>query len=162
MENIDDISYEKMILNNDQSINKRDGISNTKYKSQIAWRRNKVRELLTRGYTQYEISRELHMSQSTVSRDINYLEKDLEKSKRDYGHRLFSTYESTLSGYDEIIKKLWSIIDSKRTDDKEKIKSINLLGQYYQNRMNLIKSELDIAKTKQYMEKFQFNNALYD
>jgi hypothetical protein len=32
------------------------------------------------------------------------------------------TSESTMIGYDEIIKKLWSIVDSKKTDDKEKNK----------------------------------------
>ena len=124
--------------------NKRAGVSSTKYQNQIAWRRNKVKELITRGYTQFEISRELHMSQPTISRDIHYLEKELLKSRKNYGQRLFSTYESTLMGYDEMIKKLWSIIDSKNTDDKERIKAITLIAQYYRERMELIKSEPDL------------------
>ena len=78
--------------------NKRAGVSSTKYQNQIAWRRNKVKELITRGYTQFEISRELHMSQPTISRDIHYLEKELSKSRKNYGQRLFSTYESTYIG----------------------------------------------------------------
>jgi predicted transcriptional regulator len=37
------------------------------------WRRNKVRELLIRGYSQYEISNTLHISQPTISRDIDFI-----------------------------------------------------------------------------------------
>lgn len=146
------------IIKDTDSNNKRAGLSSAKYQNQIAWRRNKVKELITRGYTQFEISRELHISQPTISRDIHYLEKELSKSRENYGKRLFSTYESTLLGYDEMIKKLWSIIDSKNTDDKDRIKAITLLAQYYRQRMELIKSEPDLLSNKNYMEKLQIFN----
>ena len=42
-------------------------------KKQIEWRRNKVRQLLLRGHSQSEISRTLHISQPTISRDIDYI-----------------------------------------------------------------------------------------
>jgi len=57
-----------------------------------------------------------------------------------------------------MIKKLWSIIDSKNTDDKERIKAINLIAQYYRERMELIKSEPDLLSNKKYMEKLQIFN----
>jgi DNA-binding NarL/FixJ family response regulator len=44
-----------------------------KYRKQMDWRRNKVRELLIRGYSQYAISSTLHISQSTISRDIDFV-----------------------------------------------------------------------------------------
>ena len=150
-------NLDKMI-NDNQSNNKRSGVSSTKYQNQIAWRRNKVKELITRGYTQFEISRELHMSQPTISRDINYLEKELSKSRKNYGQRLFSTYESTLMGYDEMIKKLWSIIDSKNTEDKDRIKAITLIAQYYRERMELIKLEPELLVNKQRMKELQIFN----
>lgn len=145
-------------ININHSNNKRAGISNTKYQNQVAWRRNKVKELVTRGYTQYEISRELHMSQPTISRDIHSLEKGLAKSRKDYTHRLFSTFESTMMGYDEIIKKLWSIVDAKKTDDKERIKAITLIAQYYRERMELIKLEPELLVNKQRMKELQIFN----
>ena len=138
--------------------NKRAGVSSTKYQNQIAWRRNKVKELITRGYTQFEISRELHMSQPTISRDIHFLEKELSKSRKNYGQRLFSTYESTVLGYDEMIKKLWSIIDSKNTEDKERIKAITLIAQYYRERMELLKLEPELLVNKQRMKDLQIFN----
>ena len=102
-----------------------------KYRNQMAWRRNKVRELLARGYAQYEISNTLHISQPTISRDIHYLKKERLKTERNYGQRLFSTYESNLLGYEEVVKKLWSIVDSGKTDDKQRIKAITLINECY-------------------------------
>lgn len=145
-------------FDNNQSNNKRAGLSATKYQNQIAWRRNKVKELITRGYTQFEISRELHISQPTISRDINYLEKGFAKSPKNYSKRLYSTFESTMMGYDELIKKLWSIIDSKNTDDKEKIKAITLLAQYYRQRLELIRKEPELILNKNRMSELQIFN----
>jgi hypothetical protein len=39
-----------------------------------------------------------------------------------------------LLGLDEMIKKLWTIADSPKTDSKEKIKAIVLIGEYYRER----------------------------
>jgi hypothetical protein len=61
-------------------------------------------------------------------------------------------------GYDELIKKLWTIIDSKRTDDKEKIKAITLLAQYYRQRLELIRSEPELILNKNRMSELQIFN----
>jgi len=53
--------------------NPRAEITHKKYQKQIDWRRNKVRELLIRGYSQYEISNTLHISQPTIYRDIDFI-----------------------------------------------------------------------------------------
>jgi DNA-binding transcriptional regulator LsrR (DeoR family) len=44
-------------------------------RSQIEWRRNKVHQLLVRGYNQYEIADTLKISQPTISRDLDFLRK---------------------------------------------------------------------------------------
>jgi hypothetical protein len=83
----------------------------------------------------------LHTSQPTVSRDINYIQKEMDKNKRNYGERLFEVYHNSLQGLDEVIEKLWTIIDSSKTDEKEKMKAINSIMQYYMMRFEMIKSE---------------------
>ena len=80
--------------------NPRDGINLKKYRNQIAWRRNKVKELLARGYAQYEISNILHISQPTVSRDIHYIRREMQKSSDNYCEHLFEIYRNTLLGLD--------------------------------------------------------------
>ena len=113
----------------DNQDNSRSGITLNKYRNQIAWRRNKVKELLTRGYAQYEIASLLHISQPTISRDIHYIQKEIRKSAENYGEHLFEIYRNTMLGLDETIKKLWVTIDSPRTDAKERIKAIALLKE---------------------------------
>ena len=57
-----------------------------------------------------------------------------------------------------MIKKLWSIVYSKNTDDKDRIKAITLLAKYYRQRMELIKSEPDLLSNKNYMDNLQIVN----
>ena len=55
----------------------------------------------------------------------------MQKNKENYGERLFEVYRNSLLGLDEVVKKLWPIIDSSKTDEKEKMKAINLITQCY-------------------------------
>ena len=130
----------------------RAGFTLNKYQNQMAWRRNKVTELLARGYGQHEIANTLHISQPTISRDIHYIQKEIHKSTENYGEHLFEVYRNNLLGLDEMIKKLWTIVDSPKTDSKEKIKAITLIGQCYKERFELVISETDLIKKKIYMD----------
>ena len=93
----------------------------------------------------------MHISQPTISRDIHYLQKEIDKSKRNYGERLFEIYQNSLLGLDEVVKKLWTILDSSKTDEKEKMKAINLIMQCYKMRFEMIKSEPKLINQKRYM-----------
>jgi predicted transcriptional regulator len=131
---------------NNVPIIRRAGVTLTKYRNQVAWRRNKVKELLARGYRQYDIANTLHISQPTVSRDIHYIQIEMRKSAENYDKHRFEVYRNNLLGLDEMIKKLWTIADSPKTDSKEKIKAIVLIGEYYRERMQLIRNEPGLIK----------------
>lgn len=143
-------------LNEDDQHNSRSGLTLNKYRNQLAWRRNKVKELLVRGYAQYEIANLLHISQPTISRDIHYIQKEIRKSTENYGEHLFEIYRNTMLGLDETIKKLWATIDSPRTDAKERIKAITLLKECYKERLELIRSEPGLFQQKKSMETAKF------
>jgi predicted transcriptional regulator len=49
---------------------------NSKKGKMTEWRRNKVQQLLVRGYSQWDVAEELQIDQSTVSRDIQYLRQN--------------------------------------------------------------------------------------
>ena len=80
--------------------NARAGVSLRKYRNQMAWCRNKVKELLARGYHQDEIANTLHISQPTISRDIHYIQKEIRKNTENYGDHLFGVYRNNLQGID--------------------------------------------------------------
>ena len=46
----------------------------------VDWRRNKVQQLLVRGYSQWDVAEEIRIDQSTVSRDIQYLRQQAQKN----------------------------------------------------------------------------------
>jgi predicted transcriptional regulator len=128
-------------VDNNIPIATRAGVTLSKYRNQMAWRRNKVKELLARGYQQYDIANTLHISQPTISRDIHYIQMEIRKSAENYDKHRFEVYRNNLLGLDEMIKKLWTIADSPKTGGKEKIKTITLIGQYYRERFELIRHE---------------------
>jgi predicted transcriptional regulator len=133
-------------VDNNIPIVTRAGVTLSKYRNQMAWRRNKVKELLARGYRQYDIANTLHISQPTISRDIHYIQIEMRKSAEDYDKHKFEVYRNNLLGLDEMIKKLWTIVDSPKTDSKEKIKAIVWIGEYYRERLQLIKNEPGLIK----------------
>jgi hypothetical protein len=70
----------------------------------------------------------------------------MRKSEENYDKHRFEVYRNNLLGLDEIIKKLWTIADSPRTDSKEKIKAIVLIGEYYRERLQLIRNEPNLIE----------------
>jgi DNA-binding NarL/FixJ family response regulator len=44
-------------------------------KTQVEWRRNQVFELSSKGHSQLEIAKTLQISDSTISRDLDYLKQ---------------------------------------------------------------------------------------
>ena len=140
---------------NNVPIIRRAGVTLSKYRNQVAWRRNKVKELLARGYRQYDIANTLHISQPTVSRDIHYIQIEVRKSAENYDKHRFEVYRNNLLGLDEMIKKLWTIADSPKTDSKEKIKAIVLIGQYYRERLQLIRNESGLIEQMKRTERMK-------
>ena len=107
----------------EETKNRRANITHTIYQKQIDWRRNKVKQYLIRGYSQYEISNTLHMSQPTVSRDINNVYEEKKKRQKKYGNELFLELQNTLGGLAELIKKSWTIVDESQNKSKGKNES---------------------------------------
>ena len=136
----------------EETKNRRANITHTIYQKQIDWRRNKVKQYLIRGYSQYEISNTLHMSQPTVSRDINNVYEEKKKRQKKYGNELFLELQNTLGGLAELIKKSWTIVDDPKTDQKERMKAISLILQCYNRRFELVKIEPDVDEIKEYID----------
>ncbi|MDQ4014225.1 MAG: hypothetical protein M3136_00465 [Thermoproteota archaeon] len=70
----------------------------------------------------------------------------MRKSAENHDKHRFEVYRNNLLGLDEMIKKLWTIVDSPKTNSKEKIKAIVLIGQYYRERLDLVRYEPGLIK----------------
>jgi NADH/NAD ratio-sensing transcriptional regulator Rex len=76
---------------------------------QIQWRRDKVQELCSKGYSQREMSQTLQIGLATVNRDVSYLRTQAKANiKRYIDERLPEEYEKCLVGLNAITKEAWN------------------------------------------------------
>jgi Trp operon repressor len=52
--------------------------------NQVEWRKDKVQQLCSKGYSQREISQVLQVDLATVNRDISYLRNQAKKQYQNY------------------------------------------------------------------------------
>src|SRR6266487_1660535 len=107
-------------------------------KDKVEWRRNKVQELLVKGYNHYEIASALQISRPTITRDIQYLSQQAKHSIKKYiDERLPEEYEKCLVGLTSILKEAWTT--SQATEDKrEKIQALSLAKECYSMKLDLL------------------------
>jgi Trp operon repressor len=105
---------------------------------QIQWRRDKVQELCSKGYSQREVSQLLQVGLATVNRDISYLRNQAKSNiKRYIDERLPEEYEKCLVGLAAITKEAWNT--AQQTEDKrEKIQALSLAKECYSMKLDLL------------------------
>ena len=101
-------------------------------------RLSKVISLYSKGLNQEEIQ-ELHVDQSTVSRDLQYIKQEarikVEKYLRD---DILFEYVRYMAGYNEITRHLWEIVQDSNTATKEKTNALACLMQSYNSRLQTL------------------------
>jgi hypothetical protein len=104
----------------------------------LQWRRDKVLELCSKGYSQREISQILQVGLATGNRDISYLRNEAKSNiKRYIDERLPEEYEKCLVGLTAITKEAWST--AANTEDKrEKIQALSLAKECYSMKLDLL------------------------
>jgi predicted transcriptional regulator len=96
------------VEHNNNNNNDGDG-GKEKERDRIDWRRNKVQELSSQGYSQREIAQTLQVSNGTVNRDLSILRQQAKDNiKRYIDERLPEEYEKCLVGLNAITKEAWN------------------------------------------------------
>jgi predicted transcriptional regulator len=79
----------------------------------VDWRRNKVQQLLVRGYSQWDVAEELQIDQSTVSRDVQYLRQNAQANlQKHIQQKLPEEYQRCLTGMNQVLKLSWHIANN--------------------------------------------------
>jgi transcriptional regulator len=77
---------------------------------QLQWRRSKVVEMRAKGMSQIEIARELQVSDSSISSDVQYLREQAKGTIKEYAtDHLPEQYQVCLVALDSIIKRAFDI-----------------------------------------------------
>jgi hypothetical protein len=104
----------------------------------VQWRRDKVQELCSKGYSQREISQTLQVGLATVNRDMSYLRNQAKDNIKKYiDESLPEAYEKCLVGLNAITKEAWNT--AHNTEDKrEKIQALSLAKECYSMKLDLL------------------------
>ena len=102
-------------------------------------RLSKVISLISKGLTQSEISQELGVDQSTISRDLQFLKQEAKKKIERYlNEDILFEYLRYIAGSNEVTKHLWEIVENQETLTKDKTNALSLLMQFYNKRLELL------------------------
>jgi len=113
----------------------------------------KVTSLYSKGLNQEEIALELHVDQSTVSRDLQLIKQEARKQVEKFLREdILLEYMRHMAGSNEITRKLWEIVQYEDgTTTKEKTYALSQLMQSYDNRLQTLtaspESYLNIKKS---------------
>ena len=100
--------------------------------------KEQVFELSSKGQSQTEIARILQISESTISRDLDYLRQQSKSNiKRYIDERLPEEYEKCLVGLTAITKEAWNTADNTE-DKREKIQALSLAKDCYSIKLDLL------------------------
>ena len=95
-----------------------------------------ILRLHSRGLNQEQIAQELHIDQSTVSRDLHFVQQESKHRIEKYMREdILLEYLRYLVGSNEITQTLWEMVQSKDATRKEKMNAISLLMQMYDSRL---------------------------
>lgn len=103
----------------------------------IAFRRQKVSELLAFGKNQAEIASILHVTPACISRDVSYIEGEARAKIADHVRKSVPhVYLICMRGLNEIIKRCWQIVDNTK-NDYLRIHALTLLNNVYLQKQTL-------------------------
>jgi ECF sigma factor len=104
----------------------------------LEWRRSKVIELNSMGYSQPEIARTLQIAQSTVNRDLAVIRRQARETlKTHVTERLPNEYNRCLIGLNQVLKICWTIVNNPSTDDRTKLQATAVIDNCYSHIMDL-------------------------
>lgn len=104
-------------------------------------RLSKVISLYSKGLNQEEIAQELHIDQSTVSRDLQYIKHEARIKVEMYLREdILFEYVRYMAGSNEITRHLWKIVQDNETTTKEKTNALSCLMQSYNSRLQTLTS----------------------
>jgi hypothetical protein len=113
-------------------------LSMEQQEQQVQWRREKVQELCSKGYSQREISQILQVGLATVNRDVSYLRNQAKTNiKRYIDKRLPEEYEKCLVGLTAITREAWKT-EQDTEDKREKIQALSLAKECYSMKLELL------------------------
>ena len=132
---------------------------------QIEWRRAKVLELSSQGYSQIEIATDLQIDKSVICRDLVYLRQQAnENLKTHIQDKLPEEYQNCMVGINQVLKICWEIVNKSRnvnndngqtvsmTDNKTVLQALALINDCNKYKMDLTTNGIVITDAIKFVQ----------
>lgn len=135
----------------------------------IEWRRNKVQELLIKGYNQTRIAKELQVSNRAISNDVYHLRLQAKEMMKDHlEHRLPLEFTHCIQGINEVLRMSFEIANSYANENEDngritlstdenrtRLQALALANDCYKYKMELMTNGAVVADALRYVEQKQ-------
>ena len=109
----------------------------------------------TKGMSQIEIARQLQVSDSSISSDVQYLREQAKESIKEYATEyLLEQYQVCLTALDEIIKRAFDILENS-PDNREKLQAMELFKDTHLVKLDLLSNVTTIDSALNYIRSKQ-------
>jgi predicted transcriptional regulator len=118
----------------------------------LEWRRSRVLELSSQGYTQSEIAKTLQVSQPSVNRDLAYLARQAHKNLQKHIHQTVpEEYQKCMVGMKRNLKQTLEIAETT-ADPKTKLQARAIANDCYKYIMDLTTNGVVITDAIKYVQ----------
>ena len=126
----------------------------------IEWRRSKVIELNSQGYSQPETAKILQVSLGTVNRDLSIIRQQARKNLQIHIEKtLPDEYHRCLTGLNQVLKTCWYIVNKPNItpDDKTRLQATAIISDSYKYIMDLVTNKSVITNAIERVIQLQNN-----
>ena len=119
----------------------------------LNWRRDKVKELSVKGYSQRKIADIMKVSPALVNEDLQYLRNRARNNISRYIEEyLPAEYENCLDGLNDILTETWTISKDADSDKRERMQALSLAKECYTMKLELLSSATVIDKVVKFID----------
>jgi hypothetical protein len=116
----------------------------------LNWRRDKVRELTIKGYTQREIATQLQIDAAMINRDLKFMRQQAKENIQHYiDEYLPAEYQYCLDALNMIVKEMWAL---KTDDNRELVLSRQLIKDCCAMRIDLLSNATVVDRAVKFVE----------
>jgi predicted transcriptional regulator len=123
----------------------------------VEWRRNKVLELSSQGFTQSDIATVLHVTQPTVNKDLAHIRRQAQENLQHHIHEAVPEYyQKCLWGMKRTLKQTLEIAE-RSPDPKIKLEAMKIVNDCYKYIMDLVTNGSVITDAIKHVTQIQNN-----
>jgi hypothetical protein len=129
--------------------------------AKIAWRREKVLDLSSKGYSGRDIAKIFQISHPTIVRDVQYLRRQAKDNIAKYiDEQLPAEYHKCLVGVTAILKDSWYTAAKAESegDRREQLQALTLAKECYAMKLDLLSSATVVDRALKFVEYHRMNN----